>query len=255
MFIGICKGVTNYFNINLTNHSLITISKRYTSRIDADYYTPRVTPRKPNYIDKYWDRHRSIVSLRHDFTPILAEGVWIAPSANVLGCVELWQNVSVWFNAVIRADVNFIRIGKFSNVQDRALILESHGPLSGDHDGSTIIGHYVTVGHGAILKSCTVEDQCTIGMGAILEEGSYMEIYSALGANSVLKKNQRIPSGELWLGNPAKFLRKLEDHEIERTIKSCVDYAVLAETYQHQDFFSSVLYREKERLEKEGKLK
>jgi len=220
-----------------------------------DILSPRVKPREPNYIDIHWDRHRSTLPLRTDFVPSYAHGVWVAPSATIIGCVELWKYCNVWYNAIIRGDVNLIKIGSHTNIQDRALILEAHGPLSPDHDGSTIIGHYVTVGHGAILKACTVEDHCTIGMGAILEEGSYMEVYSSLGANSVLKKLQRIPQGELWMGNPAKFVRKLESIEIDTAKKICEDYVVLAETHNNQQYFDRITYRMKEKLEKMGKLK
>jgi len=228
---------------------------RYPGRVDIEVTLPRVTPRTPHYIDKYWDKHRSQLSLRSDFIPMYATGVWVAPSATIIGCVELWQNCNVWYNAIIRGDVNLIKVGSYTNIQDRALILEAHAPLSPDHDGSTIIGHYVTVGHGAILKACTVEDHCTIGMGAILEEGSYMETHAALGAHSVLKKNQRIPQGELWLGNPAKFVRKVESIEVENAKKICEDYVTLAETHESQQYFDRITYRIKEKLERENKLK
>merc|ERR1711974_473432 len=103
--------------------------------------------------------------------------------------------------------------GANSNVQDRTVITESIKPLSSDHDGSTIVGHFVTIGHSCFLRACTIEDECLVGMKSILCEGSYMERFSILGAGSVLMPHQRVPTGELWLGNPAKYVRDLNEAE------------------------------------------
>jgi gamma-carbonic anhydrase len=117
-----------------------------------------------------------------------------------------------------------IRIGSWTNIQDRTVITEAFQPLHEDHDGSTIVGHWVTVGHGCQLRACTIEDECIVGMNSILSEGSYMEKNTILGAGSVLMPGVRVPSGELWAGNPARFIRKLTSAEIEAIVESAENY-------------------------------
>jgi carbonic anhydrase/acetyltransferase-like protein (isoleucine patch superfamily) len=137
----------------------------------------------------------------------------------------------------------------FTNIQDETVITDAESPLDEIHDGSTIVGNYVTIGktlllnllsiqffqnligHRCILKGCTVEDECLVGMGSVLEEGSYMETRSMLAAGSVLTKGSRIPSGELWRGIPAKYYRHLRDEEIEGFQLGAEHYYFLAERY------------------------
>lgn len=195
------------------------------------------------YTDKY-SKHRMRINLdgRAIATPLkdrLSTSVsnlsYVAPSATVAGNVEVWDYSSVWYGCVIKADVNLVRIGAFTNVQDNTTISEALEPLSAVHDGSTVLGHHVTVGHSCHLTACTVEDECLVGMGSILQEGSYMETHSMLGAGSVLERGARVPSGELWVGSPAKFARHLTAAEIANFRTHARKYAELAG--QHKDQF------------------
>jgi len=157
--------------------------------------------------------------------PKVALNAFVAPDALVSGNVEVWDYCSVWFNCVVSAR-KLIRIGAFTNIQDETVITETTLPeLDVDHDGSTIVGHFVTVGHRCVLKSCTIEPMCLVGMGSTLSEGSYMEEGSMLGAGSVLTPFMRVPSGELWQGNPARFARKITDDEKQDIKSSALNYA------------------------------
>jgi len=161
----------------------------------------------------FYNKSHQIMDLGPRFTPLIHSTAWLAPDCTISGNVEIWKNANIWYGAVIRGDVKLVRIGSFTNIQDNTVITEAFHPIESDHDGSTIIGHYVVVGHNCHLRACTVEDGCSIGMGSILTEGSYMEKNSMLGAGSVLLSHDRVPSGELWAGNPAKKIRNLGDDE------------------------------------------
>jgi len=106
--------------------------------------------------------------------------------------------------------------------------------LNEDHDGSTIIGHFVTVGHHCRLHACTVEDYCLVGMGSIINEGGYMEKFSMLAAGSVLSPWTRIPAEELWAGNPAKFWRRLTEQEIARRTEDNENYYDLSMDHYYE---------------------
>lgn len=196
--------------------------------------------------DDLWDKHKTRLTLpgRSIAYPLQEDNtmkvLWqpnafIAPSATLVGAMEIWDDASIWYNVIIKADVNLVRIGAYVNVQDNTVIHEALAPLSLDHDGSTIIGHFSTIGHGCLLKACTIEEECLVGMGSILNEGSYMETHSMLGAGSVLERGARVPTGELWVGNPAKFLRMLTEDEIEHIKISAEKYAEVAK--EHMDEF------------------
>jgi len=209
------------------------------------------------YQDLDYNKHRMRVNLpgRAIATPLkprLSTSVsyvsFIAPSATLAGNVEVWDYSSVWYGCVIKADVNLVRIGAFSNIQDNTTIYEALGPLSEVHDGSTVVGHHVTVGHSCHLSACTIEDECLVGMGSILQEGSYMETQSMLGAGSVLARGARVPTGELWLGNPAKFVRKLTDAELHSFKEHARKYSQLAYTHKQQFLPHGTQYIEAEKL-------
>jgi len=207
------------------------------------------------YKDQY-DKHRTLIDLegtsiasniKPRLTTEIANTSFIAPSATVAGNVELWDNSSIWYGCIVKADVNLIRIGVFTNIQDNTVISEAKEPLSDLHDGSTIIGHHVTIGHGCHLTACTIEDECLVGMGSILQEGSYMEKFSMLGAGSVLPKGARVQTGELWVGNPAKFFRYLTDEEVHSFRKQARAYYETAHTHDDQFLPHGTLYIEAEK--------
>lgn len=134
--------------------------------------------------------------------PRLGEGVYLASTAVVLGDVTLGARSSVWYNAVLRGDINQIIVGACSNIQDNAVVhLADEFPC--------IIGQWVTVGHSAIVHACTVEDECIIGMGATILDGAVIGAQSIIGANALVTQGTVIPPGSMVLGSPAKVKRPL----------------------------------------------
>ncbi|MEO7066512.1 MAG: gamma carbonic anhydrase family protein [Rhodanobacter sp.] len=164
-------------------------------------------------------------------TPTLGQRVYVDPAATVIGMVELGDDVSIWPGAVVRGDVNRIRVGARSNVQDGAIVHVTHdGPYSPGGMACTI-GAGVTVGHGAILHACTVADYCLIGMHATVLDGASVLKYGFVGAGSLIAPGKVVGERELWLGNPAKFVRVLSDRQIEQLHYSADHYVVLKDEY------------------------
>ena len=139
--------------------------------------------------------------------PNLADDVFIADSADVIGRVTLKEKASVWYNATLRGDINEIVIGSHSNVQDNAVLHLSD-------DLPCIIGDYVTVGHSAIVHAATVEDGVLVGMGAIILDGSIIGENSVVGAGALVTGNTIVPPNSLVLGSPAKVVRTLKPEEV-----------------------------------------
>jgi len=140
--------------------------------------------------------------------PTLGASVYIASTAVVIGDVTLGAHASVWYNAVLRGDINRIVVGEYSNVQDNAVLhLADNFPC--------ILGRYVTVGHSAIVHACTVEDECLIGMGATILDGAVIGAQSIIGANALVTQGTIVPPGSMVLGSPAKVVRQLTTAERE----------------------------------------
>ena len=138
--------------------------------------------------------------------PNLGKGVYIATSAIVLGDVKLGDFSSVWYNAVLRGDINRIVVGHHSNIQDNAVLhLADEFPC--------IVGNYVTVGHSAIVHACKVGDEVLVGMGAVILDGAVVGRQSLIGAKAVVTPGMKIPPGSMVLGTPAKVVRKLTPEE------------------------------------------
>ena len=134
--------------------------------------------------------------------PTLGDGVYIASTGVVLGDVTLGNQASVWYNAVLRGDINRIVIGKGSNIQDNAVVHLAD-------DFGCIVGEYVTVGHSAILHACTVGDECLIGMGATVLDGAIIGNQCIIGANALVTQGMNVPDGSMVLGSPGKVVRLL----------------------------------------------
>ena len=167
--------------------------------------------------------------------PRLGQRVWVDPAATVIGDVELGDDVSIWPGAVIRGDVNFIRIGARSNLQDQCVVHVTHAGPHGPPGGvPTVIGEDVTVGHGAIIHACSIGDACLIGMGAIVLDGARVERNGFVGAGAVVPPGKVVGSGELWLGNPARCVRRLGEAEIEQLYYSAQHYLKLKDRYLGQ---------------------
>ncbi|HEY0180384.1 MAG TPA: gamma carbonic anhydrase family protein [Dokdonella sp.] len=160
--------------------------------------------------------------------PRIAPGAYVDPAAVVIGDVEIGEDASFWPCAVARGDVQSIRVGARSNVQDGAVLHVTHdGPYS-PGGLPLVIGADVTVGHGAILHACTIEDACLIGMHATVLDGARVRRHSIVGAGALVPPGKIVGEGELWLGNPAKLARRLSDEEIERLYYSARHYVSVA---------------------------
>lgn len=167
-----------------------------------------------------------------EHTPALGERVYVDPAACVIGEVALGDDVSVWPMAVVRGDVNSIVIGARTNVQDAAVVHVTHeGPFTRPGGWPTVIGADVTIGHGAIIHACTVEDLCLIGMGATVLDGAVVKRYGFVGAGAVVSPGKTVGEAELWLGNPARMVRRLSDREIEQLHYSAQHYVRLKDKY------------------------
>ena len=140
--------------------------------------------------------------------PRVDTSAYVDESAQVIGQVEIGAESSVWMNVVLRGDVNHIRIGKRTNIQDLTLL---HG-MTGTHP--TVLGDEVTVGHSAIIHGATVEDRVLVGMGALLLNGVHVERDCVIAAGTLLTEGTRIPARSLVMGRPGKVKRPLTDEEV-----------------------------------------
>jgi carbonic anhydrase/acetyltransferase-like protein (isoleucine patch superfamily) len=166
-----------------------------------------------------------------DVAPRLGARVYVDPAATVIGDVELGDDVSLWPGAVVRGDVERIRIGARTNVQDTAVLHVTHdGPYS-PGGFPCIVGSDVTIGHGAVVHACTVGDRCLIGMHATLLDGVVVERHAFVGAGALVAPGKVVGEGELWVGNPARCVRRLGDSEIEALRYSASHYVELKDEY------------------------
>jgi len=167
------------------------------------------------------------------YCPSIDESAFIAPSADVIGRCEIGQDSSVWFRAVVRADVHFIRIGARTNIQDGSILHVTHYNLPDQSDGHpTILGNDVTVGHQVVLHGCTVEDACLIGMSATILDGVTIGKESLVGAGALVTRGKRFPPRSLLLGSPARVVRTLTDSEVCGLYKSAENYVAYKNDYQ-----------------------
>ncbi|MGM0594550.1 MAG: gamma carbonic anhydrase family protein [Pseudomonadota bacterium] len=165
-------------------------------------------------------------------TPTLKPSAYVDEAAVVIGDVELATDSSVWPMAVVRGDVNTIRIGERSNVQDGAVLHVTH-----DHPGapggfSLIIGDEVTIGHNVTLHGCTIGNRCLVGMGATVLDGATLEEGVLLAAGSLVPPGKTLEGGYLWLGSPVKKGRPLTQEEWDRFSYSARHYARLKDEYR-----------------------
>jgi carbonic anhydrase/acetyltransferase-like protein (isoleucine patch superfamily) len=166
---------------------------------------------------------------------------FVAPGAVIIGDVEIGPESSIWFGCVLRGDVNYIRIGSRTNIQDGTIIHTASG-LQPARMGAgskipeegypTIIGDDVTVGHCALLHACTLESNSFIGMRATVMDGCVIEGHAMLAAGGLLTPGKRIPKGQLWAGSPAKYLRDLADADIAQFDLRSSQYAELGKEYR-----------------------
>ncbi len=161
-----------------------------------------------------------------DYHPKIDPSVYIAPSADIVGDVVIGRDASIWFHVVVRGDVNYIRIGERTNVQDGSLlhVTRKTHPL--------ILEDGVTVGHGVILHGCTINSNTLIGIGSVILDGAEIQEHAFIGAGSLVTERTVIPSGVLAFGRPAKPYRDLTAAEIEGIHQSARNYVAYKEHYQ-----------------------
>ncbi|KAL8474559.1 hypothetical protein ACS0TY_031134 [Phlomoides rotata] len=195
-----------------------------------------------------WDYRgqRKIIPLGQ-WTPKIAVDAYVAPNVVLAGQVAVQDGASVWNSAVLRGDLNKITVGFCSNVQERCVVHAAWSSPTG-LPAETTIERYVTIGAYSLLRSCTIEPECIIGQHSILMEGSLVETHSILEAGSVVPPGRRIPTGELWAGNPAKFVRSLTHEETLEIPKLAVAIHDLSRSYFSEFLPYSTAYLEVEKL-------
>jgi gamma-carbonic anhydrase len=159
-------------------------------------------------------------------TPLLHTSVFVAEGAKIIGDVKIGEHSGIWFNAVIRGDVNFIHIGSRTNVQDNSVlhVTSNTAPLN--------IGSNVTIGHSAVLHGCTIDDCCLIGMGAIVLDRAHIHQNSMVAAGAIVLEGFDVPEGMLVAGIPAKVKRALTEEEKQFIRQSAINYVGYAQAYR-----------------------
>jgi carbonic anhydrase/acetyltransferase-like protein (isoleucine patch superfamily) len=160
--------------------------------------------------------------------PKVAATAYVDPSAQVIGDVVIGEKASVWPNVTVRGDVNYIRIGDESNVQDNSVLHVEHDIYP------CIIGNRVTVGHAVVLHGCVIEDDCLIGIGAIVLNGARVGTGSVIAAGALVTERMEIPPGSMVMGMPAKVKRPLTPEERERFRENAQNYVQYREIYREE---------------------
>jgi gamma-carbonic anhydrase len=172
-----------------------------------------------------------IISLQ-DKVPIIAADAFVAPGTRIIGDVEIGHETSIWYNCVLRGDVNRIRIGKRTNIQD-GTVIHVDSPWPGNPDGSpTIIGDDVLIGHMVMLHGSILHDRAFVGLGSIVMDGCTIESDGMLAAGAMLTPGKVIREGELWMGRPAKKVRDLSPEEIARNQIGVAHYVQNAKAHK-----------------------
>eukprot|EP01112_Ceratiomyxa_fruticulosa_P010579 TRINITY_DN280_c0_g2_i1.p1 TRINITY_DN280_c0_g2~~TRINITY_DN280_c0_g2_i1.p1 ORF type:complete len:252 (-),score=51.73 TRINITY_DN280_c0_g2_i1:198-953(-) len=188
------------------------------------------------------NRHRRIMPL-YDKKPFVGLGSFIAPNASVIGEVEVGKNSCIWYGAVLRGDVNNIKVGDETSIGDRTIVHVARHNLGGPKP--TVIGNRVNVGQGAILHACTLEDGCEIGSGSIICDGAVIGKNAIVESGSLVTNGKQVPAGQVWGGNPAVRVRDLSETEITE-LNNKID-RVLAMGVKHQvEHEKTPLQREEE---------
>ena len=162
-----------------------------------------------------------------DESPKIHSTAFVAPGANLLGGVTLDENVSVWYQCVLRGDINRIRIGAGSNIQDGTVI-----HVSDDYEA--IVGERVSVGHRAIIHACEIGDETLVGMSAVVMDGAIIGARSIIGAGALVTKNTKVPEGSLVIGSPARVVHNLTLDEQKPNVALAEKYERLSRLYIEQ---------------------
>jgi carbonic anhydrase/acetyltransferase-like protein (isoleucine patch superfamily) len=172
--------------------------------------------------------HHGLLLPYDDHFPKIAADACIAPSAVLIGNVSVGAGSCVLFNCTLRGDVNFIKIGEQSNIQDGTVI---HVASTGS---GTTIGNRVSIAHSVLLHACTLEDEAFVGMGATVMDDSIVEGGGMVAAGALVTPRQHIKRGELWAGRPAKLWREMDDAQIERNMRTWSNYFQISRKYLAQ---------------------
>lgn len=165
-------------------------------------------------------------------TPDIHNSAYIAPSADIIGDVSIGPQSSVWFNTTIRGDVNWIKIGQRTNIQDNVCIHVMN------QTGPTRIGDDVTVGHGAIIHGCTIHERVLIGMNAVVLDQAIIQPEVIVAAGTLVPPGKTLQSGHLYMGSPARAVRPLSSQEIESISQSARNYIKYMRAYQEKDTYA-----------------
>ncbi|MFW2554847.1 gamma carbonic anhydrase family protein [Aliarcobacter butzleri] len=160
-----------------------------------------------------------------EFYPKIDPSAWIAPSADLIGNIEIGEDSSVWFGCVIRSDINEVKIGKNTNIQDLSCIHT-------DKNSKTIIGNNVTVGHKVMLHGCIIEDNCLIGMSATILDNAVIGEGSIVGANSLVTAGKVFPPRSMIMGSPAKVVKQLSQEDVDKLIAHAGRYVEYKNEYR-----------------------
>ncbi len=177
-----------------------------------------------------------ILQYKNDF-PKINPSAWIAPSADIIGDVEIGEDSSVWFGCVIRGDVHYIKIGKRTSIQDMSMIHVTHFKKEKKNtDGfPTIIGDDVTIAHHVMLHGCKIANACLIGMSATILDGAEIAEESIVGAGALVTGGKKFPPRSLILGSPAKVVRELTDEEVANIYQNAKNYVKYKNEYINFD--------------------
>lgn len=165
-------------------------------------------------------------------TPQVAASAYVDEQASVIGDVHIGEDSSIWPMCSVRGDVNIIRIGARTNVQDGSVIHVTHKHMNNPGGHETYVGDDVTVGHNVILHGCRVEDKCLVGMGSVVLDGAVLRSHVFLGAGSLVAEGKELEGGYLWLGRPAKRIRELTETEWKWFEYSARHYIKLKNEYR-----------------------
>ena len=163
-------------------------------------------------------------------TPTLGARVYLDPMATVIGDVVLGDDVSIWPGTVLRGDVNAIRVGAKTSIQDNSVVHVAHTGEFGP-GYPCLIGAGVTIGHAAVVHACTIGDYCLIGMHATVLDGAVISAYSLIGAGALVPPGKVVGERELWVGSPARRVRALSDAEVDKLRYSAAHYVRLKDDY------------------------
>ena len=159
-------------------------------------------------------------------SPTYGDNCWFAPNATIVGNVTMGQDCTIWFNAVVRGDVNRITLGNRCNVQDGAVIHCTYQKFA------TSIGDYVSIAHNAVVHGCTIEDRVLIGMGAIVMDGAVIGEGSIIAAGAIVTQNTIVPPGSIYAGNPARLLKPVSPEQAEIFMRTADNYVLYASWFK-----------------------